>query len=226
MKILLVEDDERILISLVEALTDQRYVVDTAIDGVQAWDLIATYAYDLVILDWMLPKLDGISLCRRIRETHHTLPVLMLTARDTSADKVKGLDVGADDYVVKPFDLAELLARVRALLRRGGAALPPILEWGNLQLNPATCSVTYDHQPIAFTPKEYELMELFLRHSQRTLRWAEILNHLWASETTPGRETIKVHVRSLRQKLSAAGVTHEVIETVYGIGYRLSQAPV
>jgi two-component system, OmpR family, response regulator len=159
MKILLVEDDEWISESLVEALTDQRYAVDTAIDGEAAWTLIQTFSYDLVILDWMLPKLDGVTLCRNLRQASHTMPVLMLTAKDTAIDKVKGLDVGADDYLAKPFNLNELFARIRALLRRGGAVVPAVLVWGAISFNPATCQAEYENQPLSLTPKEYSLSE-------------------------------------------------------------------
>ncbi|GAB4143278.1 MAG: hypothetical protein Fur0046_20260 [Cyanobacteria bacterium J069] len=186
MKLLLVEDDRRIALALAEALTDQGYAVDLAADGQMGWDLLEAYDYSLVILDVMLPGLNGIQICRRMRQRGNTTPVLMLTARDTSSDKVMGLDAGADDYVVKPFDLKELLARIRALLRRGGTALPPVLEWRCLSLNPATCEVTYDGQNLALTPKEYGLLELFLRSGGRTLNRSAILNHLWASEEPPG----------------------------------------
>jgi two-component system OmpR family response regulator len=223
MKILLVEDDEWIAESLVEALADQHYAVDIANDGEAGWSLIQTFAYDLVILDLMLPKLNGIALCQKLRQAEFTMPVLMLTAKDTSSDKVEGLDVGADDYMVKPFDLKELLARVRALLRRGSAIAPPILEWGNVQLNPATCEVFCAEQLIPLTPKEYSLLEFFLRNPNRVLRSHEILDHLWSSVEPPGKETIKVHLRGLRQKLQRAGAKNDIIETVYGVGYRLKQ---
>ncbi|MBW4518658.1 MAG: response regulator transcription factor [Scytolyngbya sp. HA4215-MV1] len=223
MKILLVEDDERIVTSLVEALTDHHYAVDIAIDGQEGWDFIETYAYDLVILDIMLPKLSGTILCQRLRQSGYSQPILMLTARDASADKVLGLDVGADDYVVKPFDLKELLARIRALLRRGRSSLPPILEWGDLRLNPASCEVMYGNQLLSLTPKEYGLLELLLRNNGRVLSQSHILNHLWSSEDPPGRETVKVHIRGLRQKLKMVGAEDDFIETVYGQGYRLNQ---
>lgn len=225
MKLLLVEDDDRIATSLTEALSDQHYVVDVAIDGQEGWDLIEAFPYDLVLLDVMLPKLDGISLCHRLRQQGYAMPVLMLTARDTSTDKVLGLDAGADDYVVKPFDLKELLARIRALLRRGNAATPPILIWGELQLDPATCEVSYAGRSLSLTPKEYSLLEFLLRNSSRVLSKSVILNHLWSSEDTPGEETVKVHLRGLRQKLKAAGAADDFIETVYGLGYRLKQNP-
>lgn len=221
MKILLVEDDERIFEPLVEALTDHNYAVDVAEDGELGWDYLTTYTYDLVLLDVMLPQLNGIQLCQRLRQHGMQLPVLMLTARDTSTDKVAGLDAGADDYVIKPFDLPELLARVRALLRRGTVSLPPVLEWGGLELDPNRCEVTYGGVAIALTPKEYQLLELFMRYPQRTFSRAEILTQVWASEDAPGAETIKVHMRGLRQKLTQAGLAPDFIETVYGLGYRL-----
>ncbi|MDX2212713.1 MAG: two-component system response regulator RppA [Oculatellaceae cyanobacterium bins.114] len=222
MKILLVEDDERIAAALAEALSDQNYAVDIASDGEEGWDYINTYDYSLILLDWMLPKLDGIQLCQRIRQHNLHNPVLLLTAKDTSTDKVVGLDAGADDYVVKPFDLQELMARIRALLRRGTTTLPPVLEWGKLRLDPGSTEVLYGSQLLSLTPKEYQLLELFLRHSQRTLNRSAILEALWSSEEPPGEETVKVHIRSLRQKLAAAGAS-DLIETVYGLGYRLKQ---
>lgn len=221
MRILLVEDDNRIANALAEALSDQHYAVDVALDGQLGWDYATSYPYDLVLLDVMLPQLDGITLCRRLRETGYLTPILMLTARDTSTDKVMGLDAGADDYVIKPFDLKELMARIRALLRRGNTVLPPVLEWGELRLNPNTYEVSYKEQLLNLTPKEYRLLELFLRHSNKTLSRRNILEHLWSSEDSPGEETIKVHLRSLRQKLRAAGADADLIETVYGLGYRL-----
>lgn len=224
MKILLVEDDERIANALAEALFDQHYAVDVAVDGQEAWDFVETYDYSLILLDIMLPKLNGIEFCQRLRQQGLQVPVLILTARDTSDDKVIGLDAGADDYVVKPFELKELLARIRALLRRGTVSLPPVLEWGVLSLNPNTCEVCYHDRPLNLTAKEYQLLELFLRQSHRILSRHTILEQLWASEEPPGEETVKVHIRSLRQKLSAAGAP-ELIETVYGLGYRLKAHP-
>lgn len=141
MRILIVEDDERIAESLTEALTDQRYVVDVATDGEAGWEFVEAFAYDLILLDVMLPKLDGISLCRQLRSRGYYMPVLLLTARDTTTDQVTGLDAGADDYVVKPYKLQELTARIRALLRRGSSSLPPVLEWGSLRLDSSTYDV-------------------------------------------------------------------------------------
>lgn len=222
MKILLVEDDARIAGALLEALQDQNYVVEVAADGEMGLVFAETGAFDLLILDVMLPKLDGLRLCQQIRQSGDKTPILMLTARDTSEDKVLGLDVGADDYVVKPFDLPELLARVRAMMRRGAIAFSPLLAWEHLTLNPNECSVEYATQPLTLTPKEYALLELFLRNGSRVLSRSAILERVWAFEDTPGEETIKVHLRSLRQKLKAVGAPPNLIETVYGLGYRLN----
>lgn len=223
MKVLLVEDECRIAKALAEVLSDQSYVVDIAGDGQVAWEFIRAFPYSLIVLDWMLPKLDGINLCRQLRQAGYSMPILLLTAKDTSTDKVMGLDAGADDYVVKPFDLQELMARIRALLRRGMTILPPVLEWENLRLDPRNCEVTYNEEPLHLTPKEYKILELFLRHSHQVFNRGEILKHLWSFEEPPGEETIKVHIRSLRKKLKSAGAAFDFIETVYGLGYRLKQ---
>lgn len=222
MKILLVEDDPRIAQAVAEALTDQRYVVELATDGELGLAFAESQAFDLIILDVMLPRLDGITLCRKLRNLGLTTPIIMLTARDTSADKVLGLDVGADDYVVKPFDLPEFLARIRALLRRGTVAPSSLLEWEKLTLNPDTYEVVYDGVSLALTPKEYSLLELLLRHGSRVLSRSTILEQVWAYDDMPAEETIKVHVRSLRQKLKVAGAEDRFIENVYGLGYRLN----
>lgn len=222
MRILLVEDEERITKALAEALMDHHYVVDVVHDGQMGWEFAESAAYDLIILDVMLPRLTGIEFCQRLRQQGKTTPVLMLTAKDTSADKVLGLDVGADDYVIKPFDLQELLARIRALLRRGNSALPPVLEWGSLRLDPNSCEVTYEGKFLSLTPKEYGLLELFLRSPGRLLSREIILDNLWCFEDIPGEDTVKTHIKRLRQKLKTVGVPSTLIETVYGLGYRLN----
>ncbi|MEB3360244.1 MAG: response regulator transcription factor [Synechococcales bacterium] len=224
MRILLIEDDERIVDALAEELTDQHYVVETALDGTEGWELIEAFPYDLILLDIMLPGISGIQLCQKLRSAHHTTPVLMLTARDTIDDRVIGLDAGADDYLVKPFDLKELSARIRALLRRGAAVTPPVLTWEDLTLDPSTCEVIYRGQPLMLSPKEYSLLEFFLRHNRQVFSRAQLLEGLWAFEHLPEEATVKAHIRSLRQKLKAAGVP-DLIETVYGLGYRLRPDP-
>jgi DNA-binding response OmpR family regulator len=223
MRILLVEDDIRLADTLAEALTDQRYIVDVVTDGEAGWNQVRMLDYDLLLLDVMLPELDGISLCHRLRSHNYSMPVLMLTARDTVSDKINGLDAGADDYVVKPVDLQELFARIRALLRRGNTSSPPILEWDNLHLNPSTYEVSYGEKMLHLTPKEYGLLELLLRNGRRVLSRSVIIEHVWSLESPPEEHAVKVHIRSLRQKLKAAGCTEDLIETVHGVGYRLKQ---
>ena len=223
MKILLVEDDERIAQALAATLKERQYVVDLASDGEVGWDCIEAFDYDLILLDIMLPKLDGVSLCQRLRRAGKLTPVLMLTAKDTSEDKVMGLDAGADDYVVKPFDLEELAARIRALLRRGNSTMPPVLEWERLCLDPSTYEVTYAGEQLHLTPKEYGLLELLLRSSPRVLSRSIILDRLWSFADPPTEEAVKVHIKDLRKKLRAVGAPPDLIQTVYGLGYRLKQ---
>jgi DNA-binding response OmpR family regulator len=222
MKILLVEDDLRLAETLAEALTDQRYVVDIVADGETGWRQVKSMSYDLLLLDVMLPELNGIELCHRLRSHGHTMPILMLTACDTLSDEVNGLDAGADDYVVKPVDLQKLLARIRALLRRGSNTLPPNLEWAEVCLNPSTYEVMYRDVQLNLTPKEYGILELLLRNGRRVLSRGVMIDHVWSLESPPEEHTVKVHIRSLRQKLKAAGAD-DLIETVHSMGYRLKQ---
>lgn len=223
MRILLVEDDFDIADALHEALTAQRYTVDHTSDGLDALNFLEVYDYNAIVLDVMLPGIDGITLCQRLRQQGNLTPVLMLTARDTSQDKVAGLDVGADDYVVKPFDLDELLARVRALLRRGADRSTPLLTWERLCLNPTTMDVHYADEQLSLTPKEYSLMELFLRQPDRIFSRGVILENVWSlQDDIPSEDTVKAHIRGLRKKLKAAGAPAQLIDTVYGVGYRLN----
>lgn len=225
MRILLVDDDEPLMNALANSLIEQHYAVDIATDGESAWEFILLFTYDLVVLDVMLPKLDGISLCRRTRAEGYQMPILLLTAKDGSLDKVKGLDAGADDYVVKPFDFDELTARIRALLRREGHYLAPVLKWENLTLDPRTCEVKYQERLISLTPKEYALLELFLRNPQQVFSAGAVLERLWSFEDPPGEEAVRTHIKGLRHKLKAANVPKDMIETVYGMGYRLRSEP-
>ncbi len=225
MKILLVEDDAHLADALAEALTDQLYIIDVARDGEAAWEQAKALGYDLIVLDVMLPKLDGITLCQRLRSHRYNFPILLITARDTTTDKVAGLDAGADDYMVKPIDLQEFLARIRALLRRGSGSASPILTWGSLQLDPTTYEVSYDSQPLRLTPKEYSLLELLLRNGRRVLSRSVIIEHLWDVDDTPQEETVKAHIKSLRNKLRGAGAPDDLIETLHSVGYRLKHIP-
>ncbi len=223
MKLLLVEDDWEISELLSEVLTEQQYVVDVASDGQAGWDFVQAFDYDLILLDVMLPKLDGFSLCRQLRSKDYHMPIMMLTAKDTTTQKVEGLDAGADDYVVKPYKLDELLARIRALLRRGIDSGSPILSWQDLSLDTNTCKVTYENKTLKLTPKEYRLLELFLRNGNKLLSRSKILENLWSFEEPPDEDTVKAHIRRLRKKLTKAGASDDFIETVYGLGYRLQQ---
>ncbi|MEO0986476.1 MAG: response regulator transcription factor [Cyanobacteria bacterium J06639_14] len=223
MRLLVVEDDVQLADSLTEALEAQRYVVDVVKDGEAGWCQMQMMEYDLTLLDITLPRLDGIQLCQRLRSQGYELPVLMLTARDTSQDKVRGLDAGADAYVVKPFDLPELLAQIRALLRRGSRQSPMTLTWGPLTLNPTTYEVSYNRYALRLTPKEFSILELLLRNGRRVLSRSFMLSSLWSMQSPPDEETVKAHIKSLRQKLKAAGAPKTLIETVHGVGYRLQQ---
>lgn len=229
MRILVVEDDTQLAEVLTEALARRQYAVDLARDGEAAWAWVEVMKYDLILLDLTLPRLDGIRFCQRLRagdprsSAHQnvTVPVLMLTARDTTLDKITGLDAGADDYVAKPFDLEELMARVRALLRRGSSATTTTLSWGGLQLNSSTYEATYDGQLLALTPKEYALLELLVTSGRRVLSRSGIIERVWALDSSPAEETITSHIRGLRHKLKHLGAPEDFIETVHGLGYRL-----
>ena len=224
MRILLVEDDIHLAESLTEALTAQRYAVDAVRDGELAWEQMSALAYDLILMDVTLPKLDGLRLCQRMRDRGVGVPVLMLTARDTCLDKVNGLDAGADVYMVKPFDLQELLAQIRALLRRGGTAAASTLRWGSLSLDPGTYEVLYGSQPLRLTPKEFAILQTLLHHGARVLSRATLIEHAWNWEDAPEEETVKSYIKSLRSKLAAAGAPKDLIETIHGVGYRLKGA--
>ncbi|MGG6239745.1 response regulator [Nodosilinea sp. AN01ver1] len=224
MKILLLEDDQPTSEFLADTLTTHRYAVDAIADGAIGLDLASRWPYDLLIVDWLLPTLDGLEVCRRLRALGSRTPILMLTVKASSDDIVAGLDAGADDYLTKTCDAPQLLARVRALLRRSSATTP-VLSWGKLCLDPALTQVTYDRQPIPCRPKEYELLELFLRSPQRLLTRSAIIDHLWPMADTPVEGSVTNLIKDLRQRLRAAGLTTSPIETVYGLGYRLKEAP-
>jgi DNA-binding response OmpR family regulator len=221
MRILLVEDDDRIARPLAEDLSHQNHIVDLAHDGLEGWKYAQAIDYELILLDLMLPKLDGITLCKQLRTSGSQALILMLTARDTISDKVVGLDAGADDYLVKPFELEELAARIRALARRSPETKPPILTYGALQLDPSSHKVAHAGKDLSLTPKEYMLLECFLRNPLQMLTRSFLLDRLWELDKTAGEETIKTHLTNLRRKLKTAGAAENMIETVYGVGYRL-----
>lgn len=221
MKILLVEDDDAFIKVLTRTLKAHHYIIDTVKDGEMGWTYGSTFEYDLLIMDIVLPKLDGISLCKRFRTEGYVTPILLLSAQDTSTARVQGLDAGADDYVVKPFDQAELVARIRALVRRGSTNPFPLLTWGDLILNPSTCEVSYRGRHLALTTKEYELLELMMRNSQHVFSTDELLDHLWSSEKFPSEATVRSHIRRVRNKLGAIGAPQDFIATMHGRGYYL-----
>jgi two-component system, OmpR family, response regulator QseB len=225
MRILVVEDDLRIAEPLAEDLRHQQHVVDLTNDGIRGWEYAQSQVYDLILLDVMLPRLDGIELCRRLRHNGCTAQVLMLTARDTIADKVMGLDAGADDYLVKPFNLDELSARVRALSRRGKEMRATVLTHGEIQIDPTTRAVCYGDRPLSLTPKEYIILDYLLRHPQEVITKSALINKLWEFDQLSGVETIKTHLTNLRRKFKEVGCKVDPIETVYGVGYRLRALP-
>jgi DNA-binding response OmpR family regulator len=225
MKILLIEDDLVLVELLTKALSQQSYAIDVATDGEQGWIYASTYTYDLIILDWSLPKLDGIQLCQRFRAHDDDTPIILLTSRSGSQNKIVGLDAGADDYICKPFDVEELEARIRALLRRLHCNFLPVLRWGDLTLNPCTSEITYQRQLLSLTAKEYRLLELFMRHSQEVFSVEDIIERLWSSSEYPAEATVRSHLRRLRHKLKAVKFPDDLITTVRGQGYCLKALP-
>ena len=221
MRILLVDDDERLMEVLADKLVEQHYAVDIANTGEMGWEFVLLFDFDLIVLDWMLPDIDGVELCQQIRSKDYTMPIMLLTARDRQNDKVSALDSGADDYVVKPFDFDELTARIRALLRREINVSSPILKWGDLNLDPKTHEVHHKENLLPLTPKEYGMIELFMRHPQQVFSPGAIIDNLWAGEDAPGEEAVRTHIKGLRQKLKAVGMAKDTIKTIYGVGYRL-----
>jgi two-component system, cell cycle sensor histidine kinase and response regulator CckA len=222
MKILAVEDDQAVAQSLKLLFSSYNYAVDIAADGEAGLQMSHAFAYDLVLLDVELPKLDGVSLCRQLRTEGVQSPILLLTGQGEGRQKAIALNAGADDYVVKPFDTAELMARVQALLRRGNQTTPAVLAWGELCVDPSHSTVIYGQHLLAVTPKEYAILELLLRHPQKVFSASAILNRAWESAEAPGEETVRVHIKDIRQKLKAAGAPQDLIKTVYQMGYRLN----
>ena len=222
MRILLIDDDDTIAKALKKVLTDEHYAVDVASDGQAGWQLVSSFDYDLIVLDVVLPKLDGFEFCRRLREQSYNMPVLLITALDSSTKKIAGLNAGADDYITKPFELEEFLARIRVLLRRVKTPVLSTLEWGQLCLEPNGREVHYGEICLNLTPKEYGLLELFLRNPSQVFSRGAILDSLWSCNEAPGEDTVTAHVKGLRRKLTEAGAPNDLIKTVYGVGYRLS----
>ncbi|MGC9522806.1 MAG: response regulator transcription factor [Anaerolineae bacterium] len=219
-KVLVVDDDRRLLKMLERTLIYEGFEVATAEDGQEALDRVYEGQPDVIVLDWMLPKLDGIGVLEALRSGEDDTPILMLTARDAVQYRVEGLERGADDYLIKPFEPIELVARVRALLRRAGKDSEEILTYADLQLDPATRRVSRGEREFDLTPTEFDLLHLFLQHPNQVLERAQILNRVWGYDFAGDDNIIEVYVAYLRKKLEAAGEPR-LIQTVRGVGYVL-----
>ena len=220
MRILIIEDDYHLNQSLKKSLVEEGYATDSVYDGVEGEEYARSTSYDAIILDVMLPRKDGIAVCRVLRQHHITTPILMLTARDAIEDRVQGLDSGADDYLIKPFALHELLARLRALFRRTSPHKNGVLVVGEVILNPATHEVTRAGERIKLNAKEFALLEYFMRHPNQVLKREMIENHIWSYDFIIASNVVDVYVRRLRRKLDDP-FEIKLLETVYGAGYRL-----
>ncbi len=221
-RILIIEDDEGIVRVLRRSLMYEGYSVETALDGETGINLAKEHHPDLVVLDWMLPGMDGLEVCQRLR-TAGNVPILMLTAKDTIQDRVQGLDAGADDYMVKPFQLEELQARIRALLRRTQPERIPVLTFADLSLDTSTRQATRKGRSISLTAKEYDLLELFLRHPRQVLTRETIFDRVWGYDFGGESNVLDVYIRYLRQKMEAEGESR-LLFTVRGVGYVLRES--
>jgi two-component system copper resistance phosphate regulon response regulator CusR len=222
MRVLVAEDDAALRSVLERGLRENGYVVDAVVDGESALRHLRAYDYDVAVLDWRMPRRTGIDVIVEARRVGHRTPVLMLTARDTATDRVAGLDRGADDYLVKPFEFSELVARLRALQRRPALALNPVLECADLRFDPNTRALTVAGRTVTTTATETALVELFLRRSPAVVTRRTIATQIWDDEADAvGSNTIDVHIRRIRTKLAES---HARIETVRGTGYRLVEA--
>jgi two-component system OmpR family response regulator len=218
-KILVVEDQQRLLAQLTGALEDAGYAVDRACDGEQADFLADTEHYDGIVLDLGLPKIDGLTLLRKWRQSGNGVPVLVLTARGSWHEKVQGIDSGADDYVAKPFRMEELLARLRGLIRRASGQITPLLRCGAVALDPRLAKVTLEGAPVKLTSHEFRVLSYLMHHRDRVVSQAELTEHIYAQDFDRESNTVEVFVARLRRKLGAS-----FIETVRGLGYRIGAA--
>lgn len=221
MRILLVEDEEKVSRFVVRGLTEESFAVDSASDGLTGLELATTYNYDLIVLDLMLPELNGTELLRRIRLTDHRVPILMLTARDAVADKVEHLEAGADDYLTKPFAFAELMARIKALLRRGSVDRPNVLRVADLEVDRLSQQVRRASRRVELTAKEYALLEYLMANAGRVLSRTMIIDHVWDQSFDGATNIVDVYVRHLRSKVDD-GHDYKLIRTVRGVGYKIS----
>jgi len=222
-KALIVEDDASVARFLKQALTEAGYTVEVEEDGVEGLHTARSMPFDVMLLDVMLPGIDGFEVCRRLRAAQVMTPVLIITARDTLEDKLAGLDGGADDYIVKPFQVAELLARVRALLRRGSSS-PAVLQVADLMLNPATRHIARNGQSISLSGTEYTLLEYLMRNAGRVLTRTMILDHVWEYDFEGNDNVLDVYIGYLRRKIDK-GHAQPLLHTVRGVGFKLESLP-
>jgi len=220
MRILIIEDEKKLALMIKRGLTNEGYHVECIFDGETGEIAAETGNFDLILLDLMLPKKDGLEICKYLRKKGLSTPVLMLTAKDSTANKINGLDCGADDYVVKPFSFEELVARIKALLRRPSIIVPEILQAGNLKLNTRTREVTWDDRVINLTKKEFGLLEYFLRNPNQVLTREQILESLWGWDYEGFSNVVDAHIKNLRKKIDRCE-KGSLIETIQGTGYRL-----
>ncbi len=220
MKLLIIEDELDFSQALARGLRKLGYAVDLAMDGIQGLELAETNEYDLLILDINLPGIDGFDVCRHLRTSQSNLLILMLTARGQLADRVTGLDLGADDYLVKPFHFEELVARLRALLRRDMRVREPIIELDDLKLDPGSYTVWKDNHRLELNRKEFGILEYLMRHPGEVVSQEELLEHVWESSVNPFSNAVRVHLTLLRRKLGDDAGKPHYIETVVGKGYR------
>lgn len=224
MKILVVEDDSSVAKILQTLLSNYHYAVDVTADGETGLEMADAFDYDLVLLDISLPGIDSVGVCQQLRTKGLRMPILVLTVQEGSSQTVNALNAGADDCVIKPFDVKELMARVQALLRRGGVKTQPILTWRHLFIEPSSHTVSHSGQLIPLTPKEYGILELFLRNPQRVFSARAILDQVWSSTESPGEEVVRVHLKEVRKKLKAVGIPEDFITTIHRTGYRLNSS--
>jgi DNA-binding response OmpR family regulator len=221
MRVLVVEDEHRVANHIAQALVEESFAVDVARDGARALEFVAEHEYDAIVLDLMLPGVDGITVCRRVRGGKTATPILILSARDMVEDRVRGLDAGADDYLVKPFAMEELLARLRALLRRQSRAAQPMITVGNLQLDPATRAVRLGDRPLVLTAREYALLDYLMRRPGIVHTRTMIAEHVWEFPFEHASNVVDVYVKHLRDKIDEKGGP-SFIQAVRGVGYVLS----
>jgi len=211
-----VEDEHRIANAIKKGLEQEKYAVDVAYTGETGWDLASSEEYDAIILDLMLPGIDGLTICRNLRQAGKQIPILILTAKDQTGDKVEGLNSGADDYLVKPFAFEELLARIRALVRRPKNTLNPVLKVAELELNTSTYEVKMGEKQISLSNKEFSLTEYLMRNAGKVLTKDQIISHVWNYDADVLPNTVEVYVKALRRKIG-----QNLIKTVRGFGYKM-----